>query len=347
MSWVISSFADVATHPAFSAIVGQPEPLAFLSRALAAGRLPHALLFAGPGGVGKRTTAIALAAIFLADRPDDPASVAEAARLIAAGTHPDYHFVTRQLVREIEGKKANKAIDLNVDVVRQHVIEPAARKPVMGVGKVFVVREAETMNNSAQNAMLKTLEEPGGRTLIILLTDQPHALLSTIRSRVQSVRFAPLSSTDALGVLASRRIEPTLATSAIALAGGSPGLALRWIEDDVAMRATVWHRLLDTADAQRGPTEIATFLKAASDAYAAKQLERDPAGSEDGFKRDGLTVYFRLAADHLRARLTGDATPADLDRTCDRIDALRRAESYVDGNVNTALVLQQIGADLA
>ena len=338
----------MSIHPAFSSIVGQTEALTFLSRALAAERLPHGLLFAGPSGVGKRTTAVALATIFLADRADDPASIDQTAALIAAGTHPDYHFVTRTLVREIDGKKASKAIDLGVHVIRDYVLEPAGRKPVMGVGKAFVISESETMNNSAQNALLKTLEEPSGRTLIVLLTDQPHALLSTIRSRTQMVRFCPLASDDALGVLASHQIEPTLARNAIALAGGSPGLALRWVQDDVAMRAAVWHRLLDTADAQRGPTEIATFLKAASDAYAEKQLERDPVGSEDGFKRDGLTVYFRLAADHLRARLTvDDPSPGELDRTCDQIEALRRAESHVDANVNTALVLQQIGVDLA
>ena len=192
----------------------------------------------------------------------------------------------------------------------------------MGVGKVFVISEAELMNSSAQNAMLKTLEEPGGRTLIVLLTDQPHALLSTIRSRAQLVRFAPLSPADAMRVLSSHAIEPTLAASAIALAGGSPGLALRWIADDVAMRSIAWHRLLDTADPQRGPGEIATFLKAASDAYAAKQLDRDPVGSEDGFRRDGLTVYFRLADDHLRTRLVADASPAELDRTCDQIERI-------------------------
>ena len=337
----------MTNHPAFSSIVGQPEALTFLSRALAAERLPHGLLFAGPSGVGKRTTAVALATIFLADRPNDPASIDQTATLIAAGTHPDYHFVTRTLVREIDGKKASKAIDLGVPVIRDYVLEPAGRKPVMGVGKVFVISEAETMNISAQNALLKTLEEPSGRTLIVLLTDQPHALLPTIRSRTQMLRFAPLSPADALGVLASQQIEPTLAASAIALAGGSPGLALRWVRDDVAMRSIAWTRLLDNADPQRGPGEIATFLKAASDAYAEKQLERDPAGSEDGFKREGLVVYFRLASDHLRARLIVDASPDALDRTCDQIDALRKAEAYVDGNVNTALVLQQVGADLA
>jgi DNA polymerase-3 subunit delta' len=337
----------MSIHPAFSHLIGQPDALTFLSRALAAGRLPHGLLFAGPSGVGKRTTAVALATIFLADRPNDPESLDKTATLIAAGTHPDYHFVTRTLIREVEGKKANKAIDLGVDVVREHVVGPAGGKPVMGVGKVFVIAEAETMNNSAQNALLKTLEEPAGRTLILLLTDQPHALLSTIRSRTQMVRFGPLASEDALAILAKHNVESSVAKNAVALAGGSPGLALRWVQDDVAMRAIAWHRLLDTADAQRGPGEIATFLKAASDAYAEKQLARDPLGSEDGFRRDGLGVYFRLASDHLRSRLAADASPAELDRTCDQIDALRRAESYVDANVNVALVLQQVGVDLA
>lgn len=334
-------------HPAFSHVIGQSAALEFLSRAIEADRLPHGLIFAGPQGVGRYTTAVALAKIFLADRPDDPESLDAVGKLIDARTHPDFHYVTKELIREIEGKSANKAIALSVDVIREHLVAPAARKSVLGRGKVFIVEEAELMNPQAQNAMLKTLEEPSGRTLIVLLSDQPHALLSTVRSRTQTVRFQPLSEADALGVIARKGIEASLAQRAIALAGGSPGLAIRWIEDGVAMGAIGLVRLLENADPQRGAGDLATFFKTASEEYARKQLERDPLGSEDGFKRDGLNVYLRIASDHLRQRLAASDDYAAIDNLCDKIDAIRRAEAFIDGNVNTSLVLQQIGADLS
>lgn len=337
----------MSVHPACSHVIGQQTALEFLSRALEADRLPHGLIFAGPQGVGRYTTALALSKIFLADRPNDPESLDAVGKLIDARTHPDFHYITKELIREIEGKSANKAIALSVDVIREHLVAPAAKKSVLGRGKVFIVEEAELMNPQAQNAMLKTLEEPSGRTLIVLLSDQPHALLSTIRSRAQTVRFQPLSEVDALKVVSRKEIETSLSQRAIALAGGSPGLAIRWIEDGVAMGAIGLFRLLDASDSQRGSSDLANFFKTASEEYAKKQLDRDPLGSEDGFKRDGLNVYLRIASDHLRKRLTASEDFAAIDKLCDKIDSIRKAEAYIDGNVNTSLVLQQIGADLS
>lgn len=337
----------MAIHPAFSHLIGQQPAVEFLSRALEADRLPHGMIFAGPHGVGRYTTAVALAKIFLAEKPNDPASIDAFGKLIDARTHPDFHYVTKELIREIEGKSANKAISLSVDVVREHIVAPATKKSVLGRGKVFIVEEAELMNSQAQNAMLKTLEEPSGRTLIVLLSDQPHALLSTIRSRTQTVRFHPLSEADASAVITRSGADSSLAQKAIALAGGSPGLAIRWIEDGVAMTSQQLIRLLDHADPQRGPGELSAFFKAASEEYAKKQIDRDPLGSEDGFKRDGLTVYLRIASDHSRKKLQTSDTHAAIDRLCDQIDSIRKAEAYIDGNVNTSLVLQQIGTELS
>ena len=337
----------MAIHPAFSHLIGQHDALEFLSRALEADRLPHGMIFAGPQGVGRYTTAVALAKIFLADRPGDPESVDAVGKLIDARTHPDFHYITKELIREIEGKGKNKAIALSVDVIREHLVAPATKKSVMGPGKVFIVEEAELMNSQAQNAMLKTLEEPSGRTLIVLLSDQPHGLLSTIRSRAQMVRFLPLSEADALAVATRRGIDSSLAARAVKLAGGSPGLAIRWVEDGVAMHANTLAQLLNSGDAQRGSSELSSFLKTASEDYATKQLERDPLGSEDGFKRTGLTVYLRIASDHLRKRMLVTDSHADIDLLCDKIDSIRKAEAFIDGNVNTSLVLQQIGAELA
>jgi DNA polymerase III subunit delta' len=332
-------------HPAFSHILGQSPALEFLTRALAADRLPHGLVFAGPTGVGRYTTALALAKIFLAERPNDPQSIDAVSPLIEARTHPDFHYVVKEQVRELEGKSANKAIEFSIHVVRQRILEPAAKKSVLGVGKVFVIEEAEALNTAAQNALLKTLEEPSGRTLIVLITDQPHALLSTVRSRAQMVRFSPLNKDEAMHVLAARGLTGQTASDAITLAAGSPGLALQWHADGVIQMAAQLKRLLDNPDARNGPADLAAFFKAASDDYAKKQLERDPAGSEDGFRRAGVNVFLRIASDRLREALARD--DVDRDRLCDQIESIRRAEAYIDGNVNTALVLQQIGNELA
>src|SRR5204863_7508786 len=131
-------------------------------------------------------------------------------------SHPDYHVVYRQLGR-IE-KETVKARDLSIDVVRQYLIGPAGMKTAMNRGKVFLVEEAELMNPFAQNALLKTLEEPYGRTLTILLTDHPAALLPTIRSRCQTVRFAALPEAVVRRELEGRGIDRKLASDAARLA---------------------------------------------------------------------------------------------------------------------------------
>lgn len=336
-------------HPAFANLRGQSQAIEFLSRALAADRLPHGLIFAGPVGVGRHTVAVALATLFLAANPDDDAEREVIARQIAADTYPDFHLVRRELVRQIEGKGANKAIALGVDVIREHVVAMAGKRPVLGRGKVFLIAEAETMNAQAQNALLKTLEEPPGRTLIILLTDQPHALLSTIRSRAQLVRFCPLGEADALAILAQHNVEPKQAQHAVRLADNSPGRALRWLADGVTMASIGLVKLLDAPapDASKAAADLAAFFKQASEDYAKKQLERDPVGSEDGFKRDGLTTYLHIAANHLRRKLPLAGTFDATDKLATKIEAIRRAEGYIDGNVNTSLVLQEIGGTLA
>src|SRR4029450_13843365 len=107
------------------------------------------------------------------------------------------------------------------------------QKPMMGRGRVFIVDEADTMNAAAQNSLLKTLEEPFGRTLIILLTDQPGCLLPTIRSRAQTVAFHALDSTIVTKQLALRGIDTSTARRAAELAEGSLGITLKWIEDGV------------------------------------------------------------------------------------------------------------------
>src|SRR5690349_17909538 len=175
--------------PTFQSILGQTDAVEFLRAAYESNHLPHGLVFAGPAGVGKATTARALAALFLCHQPKGttPCAKCDSCRLISADTHPDLTVIYRQLIR-LE-KEESKAKELTAPVIRQYLIDRANLTPALNHGRVFIVEEAELMNATAQNTLLKTLEEPFGKTLIILLSDQPESLLPTIRSRTQLVRF--------------------------------------------------------------------------------------------------------------------------------------------------------------
>jgi DNA polymerase III delta' subunit len=327
-------------------ILGQPAAIGHIKRAYLEERLPHGLIFAGPVGVGKATTARALAALFLCEKPKDTTACGncDSCRLLEADNHPDFHVVYRQLIR-LE-KEASKARDLPVDVVRQFLIAPANHKAAMMKGKVFVVEEAETMNVEAQNAMLKTLEEPIGRTLIILITDQPWQLLPTIRSRCQMIRFCGLEPALVHAELERRGISKSDARDAAAFADGSLGLAIRWLEDGIVNRARELETRLTQVVTGRPTVDLHAWFKEAADQYAEKQLERDPLSSKDQATREGLGVYLRLAAQFFRRRLNAIDDPAELEQHCAGIDAMVRAEQFLDANVNIPLIFQQLAVTL-
>ena len=331
-----------------SEIFGQPTAIDWLRRAYRADRLPHGLVFSGPVGVGKATTARALAKLFLCERPEEDVACdqCEGCRGMNAGTHPDYHVITRDLIRYHDKTGKSKGIDLSINVLRPELVEPASRKSVMGRGKVFIVEQADLMNPPAQNALLKTLEEPAGRTLIILITDQPGQLLPTIRSRTQTILFASLDEELVARELRNRRIDSQSAAQAARFTRGSLGLALKWIEDGVIEPATALAAQIDELFAGRAPDDLPAWFKKAAEGYAEKQLERDELGSKDAATREGLSLYLNVAAEHIRRMLAERSDPEELERACAAIDAIVRAETYLDGNVNVSLVFQQLATAL-
>jgi DNA polymerase-3 subunit delta' len=333
----------------FDDIFGQEAAIDTIRRAYANDRLPHGMIFAGPVGVGKATTARALAALLLCEKPraDAACGKCESCRAMESANHPDYHVITRELIRYHDKTGKSKGIDLSINVIVPELIEPAARKSVMGRGKVFVIEQADLMSPAAQNAMLKTLEEPAGRALIVLLTDQPGALLPTIRSRCQVVRFAALPEAVVRRELEARGTDREAAGDAARLAGGALGVALKWIEDGVISAAAELTDRLDALAAGGSAHDLPAWFKGAADAYAEKQLERDKLASKDAATREGLTLYLRIAAEHVRRRMADLDDPDALENACAAIETIRRAEGYVDENVNVALVLQQLSASLA
>ncbi len=114
----------------FDDIFGQEHAIKWLRRSYLADRLPHALIFGGPVGVGKATTAAAMGKLFLCAKPqaDKPCGRCDSCRVMDAGNHPDYHVVTKELIRYHDKTGKSKGIELSINVLRPEVLEPAAAR---------------------------------------------------------------------------------------------------------------------------------------------------------------------------------------------------------------------------
>jgi DNA polymerase-3 subunit delta' len=216
-------------------VLHQERAISILRRALRSGRTHHAYLFAGPEGVGKELAARALAARLLCEgqiaADADACGRCAACGLVAAGNHPDLHVIDRGLRQFHPERKVrqSKGLFLGVDLIRHFLIEPATTTPMRGRARVFLVREAERMNEEAQNALLKTLEEPPGRARLILVTSSALRLLPTIRSRCQLIPFDLLPTPFVQQrLLAAAHLSSDEAVTLARLSGGQLGAALSW-----------------------------------------------------------------------------------------------------------------------
>ncbi len=171
--------------PTFADVHGQDRAVGVLRAALAHRRLHHALLFAGPGGVGKRTAALALAsALNCETAPGEGCATCATCTRITDGIHPDVITLAREGAAQI----------VPIETVRTQVIAAVGLPPHEARERVFLIDEATALQPAAANSLLKTLEEPPARTRFILMTVAPDQLLPTIRSRCQRVAFAPLGA---------------------------------------------------------------------------------------------------------------------------------------------------------
>ena len=186
-------------------LIGHRETAEILATAYRAGKLPHALLLAGPRGIGKATLAFHLAYHLLkypahGEAPpgfDPPDRASPLFRQIAMEAHPAILHLTRPLN---EKTKSFKTV-LTVDEIRR-VNRFLSMTSHDGGYRVVIVDPADDMNTNAANALLKNLEEPPARTVFVLIVHSPGSLLPTIRSRCQTIRLSPLPPQDLLDVLA-------------------------------------------------------------------------------------------------------------------------------------------------
>lgn len=234
----------------FAEIQHQERALSILRRSLASGRAHHAYLFDGPEGVGKEMAGRTLAAKLLcendpgragfqaglglandgADEGFEPCGDCQSCRLMSTGNHPDFHVIERSLhkLSSDPAVRRSKGLFLVVDVIREFLIERSSAAPALGRRRVFLVREAERMNDQAQNALLKTLEEPPGGAVLILITASASRLLPTIRSRCQRIPFGALPGSFVFEKLSLAGLPRENARTLAGLAQGQLGPALDW-----------------------------------------------------------------------------------------------------------------------
>ena len=230
---------------------GQPAAVQAVA-AMLAGSPPHAVLLTGPVGVGKTTLALDLAAALLCSPPDGarpPCRTCRACRMVEHGNHPDLHWLRP------EGPGGQVVIggpDARHRGVRDLVSE-LALLPVEGGARVAIVEHADRMNEDAQSALLKMLEEPPAGVTIVLCAEGEESLLPTVRSRAARVRLGPVGPRAIEAILAEHGVADAPTAARLGrLAGGRPGLAFAYARNPeaVTIRHELTRTLLDLVDAR-------------------------------------------------------------------------------------------------
>jgi DNA polymerase III subunit delta' len=265
----------------FRDIVGHRRLISILSRAVARDTLPPALLFAGPQGIGKRRTAVAVAQALNCLRPVTPgagtpgAPDALAFERDACGTCASCRRIERGVHPDIIILEPGDTGTIRINEVRD-VVATAGYRPFEARRRVVIVDDADAMLAAAQNAMLKTLEEPPSASLFILVSSMPDALLPTVLSRCSRLRFGPLTPAEVAEALMTSHAysEPDARAAAIA-AEGSLGRALAMQSVDLVEARELAQGVLEQAARVADPSRRMDAAKNLSGQKGTPASERD------------------------------------------------------------------------
>lgn len=290
-----------------------------LEALLRAGTLPHALLLAGAPDIGKFHFAQAFAGLALCAEPHGSAcGRCRNCQLIAAGSHPDLVL--------LQPEERGKAI--RIDAIRE-LREFCAGRPHQGGWRVILIEPAEALNANAANALLKTLEEPGERTLLILVSHQPGRLAATVRSRCRLLRLLTPSIDQALDWLRTQLPDEADAESLLVRAGRRPLRALALAAGDLAGTfARLQELVTAVADGSVVPAEAAVVI-------ASKHFDT---GEALGWLTDFVAARVRATI----AR--GERPPQALFDFFDRLATARR-EHVANANLNVELAWGEVWQD--
>jgi DNA polymerase-3 subunit delta' len=336
----------------FSEVVGHRRLLALLSRAIERESLPPTLMFVGPSGVGKWKTAVATAATVNCLEPVRHASTE--LPIDACGKCRSCDRIVRGMHVEVPLLEPDDRASIKIDVVRDLLLRIGYR-PFEGKRRLVLVRDADTLEPSAQNALLKSLEEPPPATTFILVTSVPGALLPTVRSRCMRLTFGRLTAAELTTALVrDHGFTDAQARTMVPLANGSLGHALGLSDEDVAAQRDLAIELL-MQTARRGDAQ--TKLQAATALIGPPKKERS---------REELSVILRFASSMLRdiealnagadhsvlanPVVTGDLTKLarafDGDRARDAFGAVDQALMALERNAGVKVVAEWLAVQI-
>lgn len=366
-------------------ILGQSRAVDILQTQLASGRLHHAYIFSGPAGVGKFTTAMAFAKALLChsperdlagrviacgsckscrlvdarnevDQPADARGGADDEPAALGSAHPDLHVVTKELARYSEDRQTRerKLTSIPVDVLRSALIEPVYRAAQLRHNKVFIVDEAELLNPTGQNLLLKTLEEPPAGTTIMLVTSSEHRLLPTIRSRCQRVTFTPLPDEVVqqwVDAHASDWLEQDRRWL-VSFAAGSLGRASLAREYELNEWAQTVLGAMERIARGKPTGELGAQLHERIDGFAKAWVDAHKGASKEAANKLASDLMWSLISGHARQRVKeiaatcsaddAAAAEASLEPWLGAIDAVEEAQRLLASNVNLSLTCDHL-----
>ncbi|SET54612.1 DNA polymerase III subunit delta' [Enterocloster lavalensis] len=301
--------------------------------AVLTGNISHAYILSGEAGMGKKSLANAFALALLCEKGQaDPCRQCHACKQVMSGNHPDLIYVTHE-----------KPASIGVDDVRRQINDTIQVKPYSSAHKIYIVDEAEKMTVQAQNALLKTIEEPPAYAVILLLTTNAEAFLPTILSRCVQLKLKPLKDGEVKDYLVSRMgVELSQAEIYTAFARGNLGKAIH---------------LADSEDFRHLYGELLDLLKNLKKSDISELLERIRKMKEDKLDihqcLDFMQMWYR---DVLMYKTTKDINLLIFKDEFSTVNAMSMVSGYegleriltaidkarirLDANVNMELVME-------
>lgn len=322
----------------FANIYGHFKQIGMLQKAMAQQRVGHSYVFSGLAAIGKKTLALAFTQALNCENAvlqNDSCGECSSCRKMIHGNHPDIHVLETQ------------AQFIRIDAIR-NIQEQMTFKPLEGRKRVFLIDDADKMNEQAANALLKTLEEPSADNILMLVTARPYWMPQTILSRCRHVRINPLAAeTVARFLIEQKQMEPSKALLLASLSGGSIGQALELNSEDMITFRSELRRLLIAAN-RRDPMSLLTL---------ASFLGQDKKEVRQGLKI--LNTYFRDALVYKETAqasmiINADDLPAiaslagrlEGEQILQNIALVEKSNETIEMNVNKSLTLEAMAFKL-
>lgn len=329
----------------FRDVAGHRRLLELTAHAALRGSLPPSLIFGGPEGIGKRRAAIALAQLLNCMSPppleeEDACGACRSCTRIARGTHPDVLVVEPGETGAIKIEQVRDAVDRS------------AYRPFEGRRRVVIVDDADAMMGEAQNALLKTLEEPPAASVFVLVTSRPDMLLPTVRSRCQHLRFGRLAPADVAEILErDHDYSRADAHAAAAASDGSVGRALEGSSEDYVEAREAAAALLTEVASTSDPRRRMESAKALSSGSADREEMGRRLRAAGSMVRDLGLLLSRadgrdLANADLEPLLTRLTKSFDGDRALRAFSAIDRALDALDRNASPKIVADWVALHL-